>query len=113
MPFSKNTKDAPTAVTNHVKDVANNACNIGFNSINDGIKIKISKHKYCNFKISNYNQFMLLQNRTFIQLKIRTSTKPCQVYTLKIDNKSHLNIPHLKVTIAFLVYSGAKKGSPM
>jgi hypothetical protein len=56
MPFSKNTKDAPTAVINHVKDVANNACTIGFNStINDGIKIKISKQKYCNFKISNYN----------------------------------------------------------
>jgi hypothetical protein len=55
MPFSKNTKDAPTAVTNHVKDVANNACNIGFNSINGGITIKISKQKYCNFKISNSN----------------------------------------------------------
>jgi len=64
-------------VTNHVKDVANNACNIGFNSINEGITIKISKHKYCNFKISNYNHDTRLQNRTFIQLKIRISTKPC------------------------------------
>ena len=64
-------------MTNHVKDVANNACIIGFNSINDGITIKISKHKYCNFKISNYNHVTRLQNRTFIQLKVRISTKPC------------------------------------
>jgi hypothetical protein len=46
-------------VTNHVKDVANNACTIGFNSLNDGITIKISKHRYCNFKISNYNHILL------------------------------------------------------
>jgi hypothetical protein len=43
MPFSKNTKDAPTAVISHVKDVASNACMIGFKSINDGITIKNRK----------------------------------------------------------------------
>jgi hypothetical protein len=69
MPFNKNTKDAPTAVTIHVKDVANNACMIGFNSLNDGITIKISKHKYCNFKISNYIHITRLQNRTFIHFR--------------------------------------------
>lgn len=60
MPFSKNTKDAPTAVTNHVKDVASNACIIGFKSINDnGITIKNRKYRYCNFKISNCNHIDL------------------------------------------------------
>jgi len=68
MPFSKNTKDAPTAVINHVKDVANNACIIGFKSINDGITIKSSKHKYGNFKISNYN-VSRFQNITSINSK--------------------------------------------
>jgi hypothetical protein len=68
MPFSKNTKDAPTAVINHVKDVANNACIIGFKSINDGITIKSSKHKYGNFKISNYN-VTRFQNITSVNSK--------------------------------------------
>ena len=76
MPFSKNTKDAPTAVINHVKDVANNACIIGFKSINDGITIKSSKHKYGNFKISNYN-VNPISKYNFYKLKIRTSRKPC------------------------------------
>ena len=42
--FSKNTNDAPTAVTNQVKEVANNDCRIGLRSTNDrGITIKNRK----------------------------------------------------------------------
>ena len=71
MPFSKNTNDAPVAVVNHVKNVASNACIIGFKSINDdGINIKNKKYKYCNFKISNYNHINLTIKFTLLPLNV-------------------------------------------